>query len=116
MDNRKLALIELGMSAEEAEQVLADDKRIDKGEKLFELSDEQKKNAKQARNGAKLPTVYKFSQRQRKADNDKRFLVERLADSLFGLGENLQIENPEREIIFLYNGKKYKITLSAPRS
>jgi hypothetical protein len=38
----------LGISREEALQVIADDKAIDKGEKLFELSAEQKKAAKQA--------------------------------------------------------------------
>ena len=40
----------LGISEEEALQVLADDKAIDKGEKLFELSEEQKKVAKKMTN------------------------------------------------------------------
>ena len=42
------ALRKLGLTDAEIEQVLADDKRIDKGEKLFELSAEQEKASKQA--------------------------------------------------------------------
>ena len=36
----------LDLTREQALQVIEDDKRIDKGEKLFELTDEQKANAK----------------------------------------------------------------------
>ena len=43
MENRILQLMTaLKISREEALQVLEDDKRIDRGEKLFELTDEQK--------------------------------------------------------------------------
>ena len=31
-------------------------------------------------------------------------------------GGAVDVTNPERELVFHYNGKKYKITLSAPRS
>ena len=47
----------LGCSAEEAKQVMLDDERIDKGEKLFEQTAEQKANSKKHRQGDRKPTV-----------------------------------------------------------
>ena len=41
----------LDITEEEALQVIADDKAIDKGEKLFELSAEQEKASKKAKQG-----------------------------------------------------------------
>ena len=123
------ALRKLGLTDAEIEQVLADDKRIDKGEKLFELTAEQKKASKQARKADRAPTVYKLDntagKRSKKVDNDKRFLIdtfvwalttdiEHSGDNVHA--ENVNIINPEREVEFFYNGKKYKIVLSAPRS
>lgn len=114
-ENRRLcALRELGMTDEEARQVIADDKKIDKGEKLFELTDEQKKNAKQARNGAKLPTVYKFSQRERKPNETKGEIIAYLAEC-FKDYENLTITNKERQIAFSANGNDYELTLVQKR-
>ena len=67
------ALRKLGLSDAEIEQVLADDKRIDKGEKLFELTAEQEKASKQARKADRAPTVYKLDntagKRSKKADS-----------------------------------------------
>ena len=123
------AMRKLGMSEEEIQQVLADDKRIDKGEKLFELTAEQEKASKQARQADRKPTVYKLDnangKRSKKANDDKRFLIdtfvwalttdiEHNGDNVYA--ENVAIINPEREITFIYNGTKYKIVLSAPRS
>ena len=50
----------LGISREEAEQLVADDEAIDKGAKLFELTAEQEKASKQARKADRAPTVYKL--------------------------------------------------------
>ena len=49
MTEQEKALYALGLTDEEVAEVLADDRRIDKGEKLFELTDEQKKASKDAR-------------------------------------------------------------------
>lgn len=105
----------LRISREEAIQLIADDKRIDRGEKLFELDDELKAGAKKART---MPRgSYSFTPRERKQDSDKRELMERLAGCLSASDiSNLDITNPERELTFTFNGKKYKIVLSAPRS
>ena len=114
------ALRKLGLSDAEIEQVLADDKRIDRGEKLFELTAEQEKASKQARKADRAPTVYKLDntagKRSRKANADKGFLIDLLTRSLPPHGTGIEVVNPEREFTFIYNGTKYKVVLSAPRS
>lgn len=114
------ALRKLGLSDAEIEQVLADDKRIDKGEKLFELTAEQEKASKQARKADRAPTVYKLDntagKRSRKANADKGFLIDLLTRSLPPHGTGIEVVNPEREFTFIYNGTKYKVVLSAPRT
>lgn len=107
----------LGITRDEALQVLEDDKRIDRGEKLFQLTEEQEKASKKARRtGTKQPTAYKFNKRERKADNDKQYLIHLLTDALENEGcEIAEITNKEREFLFMYHDKKYKVVLSAPR-
>lgn len=104
----------LDITEAEAIQLLEDDKAIDKGAKLFELTDEQAKASKKARQADRAPTVYQFKPRERKADNDKREILGLLLDRLDEY--NPQVVNPEREFLFTYNEKKYKIVLSAPRN
>lgn len=105
----------LDISRAEAIQLIEDDKRIDKGEKLFSLSEEQEKEAKKARQADRKPTVYNFTKRERKENNEKRQLISLLAGAL-NEAENVEISNAEREIIFRYNNIKYKIVLSCPRT
>ena len=120
LDPQVVALAKLGLTDEEIKQVLADDKRIDKGEKLFELSAEQEREAKKARNVGRAPTAYKFTKRERKPDEDKKVLCQTMIEALIEAGmvdnSTLHIENIEREFLFKHNGKKYKVVLSAPRS
>ena len=109
-------LLKLGLSPDEANQVLADDAKIEKGEKLFELTADQEKASKKARQVSKTPTVYNFQKLERKADDTKRIIIQKLVETLApDCDETPVIVNPEREIIFMWNEKKYKITLSAPR-
>lgn len=105
---------QLGMTTQEIEDVLECDKQIDKGAKLFELNDEQKQVAKKM-SGTGTKTVYQFQKRERKADDDKREIIQTLDDALCDLVDDVTVVNPEREILFTYNDKKYKIVLSAPR-
>ena len=120
LDPQVVALAKLGLSDEEIKQVLADDKRIDKGEKLFELSAEQEGEAKKARNVGRGPTAYKFTKRERKPDEDKKVLCQTMIEALIEAdmidNSTLHIENIEREFLFKHNGRKYKVVLSAPRS
>ena len=74
----------LNCSEAEARQVIEDDKRIDRGEKLFELTPEQQKVSKQyTRTGTrKTPTVYNFEPRKRKENPTKQSIIAELAKFL----------------------------------
>ena len=115
--NRQIeAMKKLGMSEAEIAEVLEADKRIDKGEKLFELSAEQEREAKKARNVGRAPIAYKFTKRERKPDQDKADLLNVLFSAVLPVCDTYEITNGEREFLFTYHGKKYKVVLSAPRS
>ena len=113
----------LGITREEAIQLIADDEAVDRMTKTSDidgdLTTEQRKSAKSARQADRKPTVYKFdtSKRKRAENTGKRFLIETLKSALEGIEvESLDVTNVEREIIFHHDGTKYKIVLSAPRS
>ena len=112
----------LDITHDEALEMLADDERIDKGEKLFELPEELEEGAKKARNAGNCKGYTKPTNREKKVDEDKRELIYIIKNGLINplCGnlpvENLEIANPEREMTFTHNGKKYKIVLSCPRS
>lgn len=105
----------------EAIQLVMDDKAVDKGEKLFELSAEQKKVAKKyAGTGTKKRTVYKFDTAKKKKENPVkqkiiaeivRFLNENSEIS----AENVQITNAERQIFFQIGSNDYELTLVQKR-
>lgn len=104
----------LDIESHEVLEMLADDERIDKGEKLFELNAEQEKASKKARQVSS--GVQKTStKREKKADNDKSTLIDAIVGSLSSLAE-ITVVNPERELTLTYNDRKFKIVLSAPRS
>ena len=105
----------LQISEAEAKEVLDYDRRIDAGEKLGELSAEQKKVAKEM-TITRTKTNYKFQQRERKANAAKQEIIVALAQTLENKGaEKLEIANAEREFSFLLDNVKYKITLSCQR-
>lgn len=123
MDKQVEQLMELlGCSEEQAKQVINDDKVVDKmtvSECESDLSQEQKASAKKARQGDRKPTVYNFSTRERKTDLDKAHLIHLLADCLCMVTANendLTVTNAERQIDFVFNGRKFRVVLSAPRS
>lgn len=105
----------------EAIQLVMDDKAVDKGEKLFELSAEQKKVAKKyAGTGTKKRTVYKFDTAKKKKENPvkqkiiteiERFLNENSEIC----AENVQIINTERQIFFQIGSNDYELTLVQKR-
>ena len=125
MDNETEKLIAkhmnlLKISRDEAIQLIEDDKRIDKGEKLFSLTPEQEKASKKARSAGRKPktTVYKFDTTKRKKpeNKNKSDLISVITGALTEHGaENLELINPEREFTFTMYGTKYKIVLSLPR-
>lgn len=105
----------------EAIQLVMDDKAVDKGEKLFELSAEQKKVAKKyAGTGTKKRTVYKFDTAKKKKENPvkqkiiteiERFLNENSEIC----AEMVQITNAERQIAFKIGENDYELTLVQKR-
>ena len=104
----------LNISREEAIELMEEDKRIDKGEKLYELDPELEKGAKKARQADRKPTTAK---REKKAKPEKVEICEGMMEGLRTLGvESFEVTNPEREFIFHHNGTKYKVTLACPRS
>jgi hypothetical protein len=105
----------LKCSYDEALQIALDDEAVDKGETMpWDLTEEQKKVSRKARQADRIVSTEKKT-RERKADDDKRTLIELLKATIGGVGENVSVTNIEREIEFDYNGRKFKITLSAPR-
>lgn len=108
----------LEISEEEAIEVLKADEEIDKGAKHFELTADQKKAEKKMRGVARAVNPYgKEVTRERTADLDKKELISALAELLENYSDNavVDVTNPEREINFTKNGRKFKIVLSAPR-
>ena len=112
----------LGLTEQEAWDLLADDAKVDKGQKMaFDLTPEQEKNAKKARaTGTKKPTAYKFENRKRKENPEKRDIMTWILD-LFkglitdGLVTDAELVNPERQVDFHLNGNHYSITLTCHR-
>lgn len=97
----------------EAKQVLAYDKLVEKDASVGKLSAEQEKASRSARQVSRAPGVYKFQQRERKADNAKAEILQNLMGAV---NTDCEIVNPEREFLFTLDGRKYKVTLSCPRS
>ena len=111
----KNLMVCLGITEQEALQVLEDDKRIDKGEKLFELTEEQKANEKQARlTGERVATTK--TKREKKVDNQKQNIISTMVGSIINVfGVRVDVANEDREFEFELNGRKVKVVLSCPR-
>ena len=122
MNTQIQAMRKLGMTEEEIAELLEADKKIDQGEKLFELTAEQEKASKQARQADRKPRAYDLDntggKRNKKTDNDKLYLLECLQRGISEFADVYvhEVNNPEREFEFVYNDRKFKVVLSAPRS
>ena len=120
MDKKALLMQKLGCTEAEALQIIEDDKKIDKGEKLFELTAEQKKVAKQATStGTKKHTAYKFDKKSRKENPIKQQIIEEIFKFItenadFG-AESVEILNKERQIAFKVGENDYELTLVQKR-
>ena len=99
----------LGIDHDEAEQMWLDEQE----DNLPELTEEQKAVEKEMmRADRKKETTPR--KRERKADEDKRFLITKINDALH-LYACASVVNPEREIEIIYKGNRYRLTLSKPR-
>ena len=112
----------LDLTEEQALELIESDKEIDKGAKLFELTPEQEKASKKARaTGIRTQTIP--TKRERKADLDKQFLINLIHNALaasddpkFTQTPTIETTNPERQIDIVYNDRKFRVVLSAPRT
>ena len=117
MDRIQQLMKSLDLTEAEAREMLEADAEIDKGADLFPLTAEQEIASKQARATGTRKTEYQFSKRERKPDPDKRCLIDLLFQSLDPQADaHPTITNPERQIDFAYNGRQFRIVLSAPRA
>ena len=109
----------LGCSMVEAQQIIEDDKKIDKGERVaFDLSKEDEKKALKLANVKehKKPAVYKFEKRERKADTTKEGVIEQIANFLQENGyENVEITNKSKLIAFRIGEDDYELNLVRKR-
>ena len=100
-----------GYTEEEIEDMLKCDQEIDRGADLFPLSAELEQGAKKARRADRTDTPKKATKAE---DKDKRTLIYLLSNVVRGF-DDLEIVNPEREFLFTYCGKRYKVVMSVPR-
>jgi len=116
----------LNCTEEEAEQIMADDKKIDRGERMpFDLDPEAEKVARKfAHTGTrKTPTAYKLDntggKRSRKENPTKASIISELAKFLEHDSENACVEvnitNKERQIAFKIGENSYELTLVQKR-
>lgn len=102
----------LKISEQERQELLAYDKAVDKGTATeYELTPEQKKVSKERRRAENR--TYTFTQRERKADNEKQEIISKIA-TLFA--ENAVITNKEREVALTIGDNEYSITLIKHRT
>ena len=101
----------LQCSHKEALDIIENDKLIDRGKNPFPLSKEQEKVSKESRIVAGDIKQRAKPNRIKKVNNDKIEIMNLITKNL----DNLVVINPEREVEFYYNNKKYKIVLSMPR-
>ena len=106
----------LGVSEEEAREILATDKAIEQGADPFPLTEAEEKASKEARRADQDKATRKQTARAKKVDAEKLEIMQVIDDALCDLVDNVEVINPERELVCHFNGRKFKITLSAPRS
>ena len=117
METEKEKLMRLlNISDQEAEEVMAYDKAVEHNEATdYDLTKDQQKVVKEMTR-AKSPTVYKFTQRERKPNVTKGELIQFLANALKGYEcQNLEITNKERMIAFSLGENDFELTLTQKR-
>ena len=118
MTQKERIMLNLGVDEQTAEQLIADDKAIDKGKRMpFDLTKEQEKSAlKVVRGERKAPRVYDFSNRKRKENTTKSGIIAEIAQFLTEKVENIEVVNAERQISFSLGDKKFSLTLTQHRN
>ena len=138
ISNKQLmAMKKLGYSDEEIQQMLADDKAVDRGESMeWDLTPEEHKKAmkyanstekkvksaeKAEKSAKKGATAYNFdtSTKKKKENPTKANIIALLATILTENGdfsaENVEITNKERQIAFVVGENAFELTLVQKR-
>lgn len=107
----------LGISEEEALQVIADDKAIDRGERMpFDLSKEEEKQAKKYANVGEKTVKTARKAPIRKENATKSQIIAEISAFLSEKGyEMVEITNKERQIAFKVGENDYELTLVQKR-
>ena len=105
----------LDLTEAEAIELMEADKQIDKGAKLFELTAEQEKASKTARQVGKGAETKERKPKEKKADDVKKDLIAEMVNGVKRVGGSVEIVNDEREFLFTLYDKKYKVVMSCPR-
>lgn len=107
----------LKCSREEAEQIVADDKAIDRGERMvFDLSKEEEKQALKYANTGTRKTDGVKTERKRKENPTKASVIAEIGKFLTENGyEMVEITNKERQIAFKIGENAYELTLVQKR-
>ena len=121
-DRQMQAFKKLGYSDAQIEEMLEDDKAVDRGEELpWDMSKEEHKKAMKYANADehKKPTVYKFDKRERKENAPKKTIIDAiyafLCENDAFSPTNVAILNKERQISFDFANEKFEITLTQKR-
>ena len=110
----------LNVTAEEAKQILAEDRAIHPGERMdFDLDPEAEKLAKKMANVGTRKTSDQSTERKRKENPTKASIIAELAkflaESSENACENVEITNKERQIAFKIGGNDFELTLTQKR-
>lgn len=108
----------LNCSKEDALDIIACDKAIDRGERMeFDLPIELEKEAKKMSNVGSRKTDGKKVERKRKENPTKSTLITEISQFLTENGyENVQITNKERQIAFSVGENSFELTLVQKRA
>lgn len=107
----------LRCSREEAESILAEDKRIDRGERMdFDLDPETEKRAKKFANAGTRTTKEGKTARKAPENPTKEGVITAISNFLTENGyDSVEITNKTRQIAFKIGEDAYEITLIAKR-
>ena len=107
----------LKCTKEEAEEMIACDKAIDRGERVyFDLDPQAEKQAKKYANTGTRKTDKTKTERKRKENPTKGAVISEIAQFLTENGyEFVEITNKERQIAFKIGENDYEITLVQKR-
>ena len=125
IDKRIEACRKLGMSEEEIQEMLDEDKRIDRGEVMdWDLSEEEHKKAMKYANSdekkRKKPAETDNTGKKRKENPTKEGIISKIFTFLCDLSEfsveNVEILNKERKVMFKIGEDWYSFTLTKHRT